>query len=99
MQAKKEHSDRRRNKRRHDRSSDSAIEISLPYQNKRNSDRRCNQRRLNARLNLSFEVQLPDQDGKTTNASASGIYFEEAIKDMEAFSPGGNNPTANKYSY
>ncbi len=87
MQAKKEYSDRRRNQRRHDRSSDSAIEISLPYQNKRHSDRWCNQRRLNARLNLSFEVSLLDQEGKTINVSASGVYFEVLTNDMEAFSP------------
>ncbi len=88
MQAKEKYSDRRRNKRRRDQSSDPAFEISLPDQNRRHSDRRCNPRRRNERLNLSFEILLSDQDGKTINVSASGVYFEVAIKDMEAFSPG-----------
>ena len=56
MQDKKNYSDRRRNKRRHDRSSDSAFEISLPDHDKRQGDRRCNPRRRNERLILSFEV-------------------------------------------
>jgi hypothetical protein len=92
MQAKEEYSDRRRNIRRHDRSSDPALEISLPDQNKRHGDRRCDPRRHNERLNLSFEISLPDQDGKTINVSASGVYFEVAIKDMEDFSPGTTVP-------
>ncbi len=88
MHADEKYSERRRNKRRHDRSSDPAFEITLPDQNERHGDRRCNPRRRNERLNLSFEISLPDQDGKTINVSASGVYFEVAIKDMEAFSPG-----------
>ncbi len=86
MQAKEKYSDRRRNKRRYDRSSDPAFEISLPDQDKRYGDRRCDQRRRNERLNLSFEAQLTDQHGKTINAGASGVCFEVAIKDMVAFS-------------
>jgi hypothetical protein len=35
---------------------------------------------------------LADQNGKTINASASGVYFEVAIKEMEAFSPGTTIP-------
>ena len=31
---------------------------------------------------------LFDQNGETINVSASGVYFEVATKDMEAFSPG-----------
>ncbi len=82
MQKEEKYSDRRRNRRRYP-----TFEISLPDQDKRHGDRRCNPRRLSARLNLSFEVSLPDQDSKTINVSASGIYFEVAIEDMEAFSP------------
>ena len=92
MQAEEKYPDRRRNKRRDDRSSDPESEISLPDQDKRHGDRRCNPRRSNERLNLSFEVSLPDQDGKTINVSASGVYFEVAINDMEAFSPGTTIP-------
>jgi hypothetical protein len=88
MQAEEKYPDRRRNKRRDDRSSDPESEISLPDQNKRHGDRRCNPRRSNERLNLSFEISLPDQDGKTINVSASGVCFEVALKDKEAFSPG-----------
>ncbi len=88
MQNEEKYSDRRLNKRRHDRSSDPAFEISLLDQNKRHGDRRCNPRRHNIRLNLSFEVSLPGQDGKTINVSASGVYFEVITNDMEAFSPG-----------
>ncbi len=92
MQGKEKYSDRRRNKRRHDQSSDPAFEISLPDQDKRHGDRRSNPRRCSARLNVSFEILLPDQNGKTINASASGVYFEVAIKEMEAFSPGTTIP-------
>ncbi len=35
---------------------------------------------------------LSGQNGKTINASASSVYFEVAIKDMEAFSPGTTIP-------
>ncbi len=35
---------------------------------------------------------LSDKNGKTINVSASGVYFEVAIKDMEAFSPGTKIP-------
>ncbi len=92
MQNEEKYSDRRLNKRRHDRSSDPVFEISLPDQNKRHGDRRCNPRKRNERLNLSFEVPLPGQDGKTKNVSASGVCLEVAIKDMEAFSLGTTIP-------
>ncbi len=88
MQAKEKYSDRRRNKRRYDLSSDPAFEISLPDKNKRHGDRRCDPRRRSARLNLSFEILLSDQNGETINVSASGVYFELRTNDMEAFSPG-----------
>ncbi len=93
MQVKEIYSDRRRNKRRHDRSSDPAFEISLPDQNRRHGARRCNPRRHNVRLNLSFEISLLNQiHGKTINVSASGVYFEVISNDMEAFSPGTTIP-------
>ena len=60
----------------------------MPDQNRRHGDRRCNTRRRNERLNLSFEILLSDQNGETINVSASGVYFEVATNDMEAFSPG-----------
>ena len=60
----------------------------LPVQNERYGDRRCNPRRHNERLNLSFEILLSDQNGETINVSASGVYFEVATNDMEAFSLG-----------
>ncbi len=69
-------------------SSDHASKVLLPDQSRRHGDRRCNPRRRNERLNLSFEISLSDQDGKTINVSASGVYFEVAIQDMETFSPG-----------
>ncbi len=84
MQANKIYSDRKRNRRR-----DPAFE---PDQDKRHGDRRCNPRRRNVRLNVPFEILLSNKNGKTINASASGIYFEIAIKDMEAFSPGTSIP-------
>ena len=92
MQTKEKYFDRRRNIRRHDRSSDPALEISLPDQSKRYGGRRCDPRRRNERLNLSFEISLPDQDGKTINVSASGVYFEVITDDIEAFSPGTTIP-------
>ena len=82
--AKGVYTDRRRNRRR-DRRQAPAFK---PDQDKRNGDRRCDPRRCSARINVSFEILLPDQNGKTINASASGVYFEVAIEDMEAFSPG-----------
>ncbi len=88
MQVKKKYSDRRRNRRRERRLS-LAFE---PDQDKRHGDRRCNPRRCNEIINLSFEILLPDQNGKTINVSASGVYFEVALKDMEAFSPGTTIP-------
>ncbi|ODS33299.1 MAG: hypothetical protein SCARUB_01553 [Candidatus Scalindua rubra] len=88
MQNKEKYSDRRRNQRRHDRRTDPALETPLPDQNIRHGDRRCNPRRESERQNLSFEILLSDQNGKTINVSASGVYFEVAINDMEAFSPG-----------
>ncbi len=88
MQNKEKYSDRRHNKRRHDRSSDPAFDISLPDQDKRHGDRRCDRRRGKERLNVSFEVLLPDQNSMTTNVSASGVCFEVAKKDMKAFPQG-----------
>ncbi len=88
MQVKKKYSDRRRNRRR-DRRRDPAFDS---YQDKRHGDRRCDPRRRNVRLNVSFEILLPDRNGKTINVSASGVYFEVAMKDMEAFSPGATIP-------
>ena len=44
-------------------------------------------RRQNERQNISFEILLSDQNGETINVSASGVYFEVAINEMEAFSP------------
>ncbi len=88
MQAELEYSERRRNKRRRDGSSDPAFEISLPDKNKRHGDRRCDPRRRSARLNLSFEALLSDQNGETINVSVSGAYFKVITNDMETFSPG-----------
>ena len=88
MLAKEVYPDRRRNIRRHDRSSDPAFEISLPDQNRRHSARRCNPRRRNIRLNRLFKISLPDQDGKTLNVSASGAYFEVITNDIGAFTLG-----------
>ena len=88
MQTKERYSERRRNKRRHDRIPDPAFEISLPDQNRRYGDRRCNPRRRNERLNLSFEMSLSEQNVKTINVSSSGVYFEVAIESMEDFVPG-----------
>ncbi len=56
------------------------------------NSRRCNSRRRKVRLNVPFEISLPDRDCKTINVSASGVYFEVAIKDMEAFSLGTTIP-------
>ncbi len=88
MQVKKKYSDRRHNRRRERRLAP-AFE---PDQDKRNGDRRCDSRRCSARINVLFEILFSDQNGKTINASASGVYFEVAIKDMEAFSPGATIP-------
>jgi hypothetical protein len=88
MQTKEKYSDRRRNQRRHDRRPDPTLEIPLPDQNKRQGDRRCDPRRQSERQNISFEMLSSDQNGETINVSASGVYFEVAINDMEAFSPG-----------
>ncbi len=88
MQVKKKYSDRRHNRRRERRLAP-AFE---PDQDKRHGDRRCDPRRCSARLNMSFEILLPDQNGRTINASASGVYLEVAIKDMEAFSLGTTIP-------
>ena len=92
MQVREKYADRRRNKRRQDRNSDSLFEELLPDQSRRHGDRRCNPRRRNERLNLSFEISLSDQDVKTINVSSSGVYFEVAIQDMENFSPGTTIP-------
>ncbi len=88
MQNEEEYSDRRRDKRRNDRNSDPEFGKSLPDQDKRHGGRRCNPRRRNERINHAFKISLPDQDGKTINVSASGVCFEVALNDMEAFSPG-----------
>ncbi len=88
MPTKEKFTDRRRNKRRQDRGPDPALETPLPDQDKRHDNRRCDLRRQSERQNVSFEVLLSDQDGKTINVSASGVYFEVATDDMEAFSPG-----------
>lgn len=48
-----------------------------------NPDKRCDER-----INRSFRISLFGKDGKTINVSASGVYFEVATTDMEAFSPG-----------
>ena len=88
MPTKEKFTDRRRNKRRQDRGPDPALETPLPDQDKRHDNRRCDPRRQSERQNVSFEVLLSDQDGKTINVSASGVYFEVATDDMEAFSPG-----------
>ena len=92
MQTKEEYYDRRGNERRHDRSADPALEISLPDQNRRHSARRCNPRRRHERRNLSFEILIPDQVGKTINVSESGVYFEVIENDMNVFSPGTTIP-------
>ncbi len=88
MQNKEKYSDRRRNQKRHDRRPDPALEIPLPDQNIRQDDRRCDPRRQSERQNISFEILLSDQNGETINVSVSGVYFEVATNDMEAFSPG-----------
>ncbi len=56
------------------------------------SDRRRDKRRHNRSSDPESEIQLPDQDGKTINVSASGVCFEVALKDMEAFSLGTTIP-------
>ncbi len=58
------------------------------HNQRRHDDRRCNPRRQSERQNISFEILLSDQNGETINVSASGVYFEVATNDMEAFSPG-----------
>ncbi|MGR3303144.1 MAG: hypothetical protein ACUZ8I_11650 [Candidatus Scalindua sp.] len=92
MQAKEKYSDRRRNKRRAVRSSDPALEITLPGQNKRHGDRRCDPRRRNERLNVTFDILLLNHNGKTINIGARGVYFEVITNDLEAFSPGSEIP-------
>ncbi len=91
MQNEEKYPDRRHDKRRDVRETDSESEI-LPDQDKRHGDRRSNPRRRNERVNLSFEVSLSGQDGKTVNVSASGVCLEVALKDKEAFSPGATIP-------
>ncbi len=88
MLTKEKFSDRRHNKRRRDRGPDPALESLLPDQDKRYDDRRGDPRRQSERQNLSFKVLFDDQSGKSINVSASGVYFEVATNDMEAFSPG-----------
>jgi len=98
MQNEEKSPDRRHGKRREVKSTEPKPEI-LPDQDKRHGDRRSNQRRRNERSNLSFEISLSGQDGKTINVSASSVCLEVALEDKEAFSPGDNSSTANKYSY
>lgn len=86
MPGKEKIYDRRRDKRRHGRGSE--LETALPDQNIRQGDRRCDPRRHSERQNVSFEMLLSGQDGKTINVSATGVYFEVAVSDTEAFSPG-----------
>ncbi|MGR3301487.1 MAG: hypothetical protein ACUZ8I_03180 [Candidatus Scalindua sp.] len=88
MPIKEKFSDRRCNKRRQDQGPDSALETTLPGQDKRHDNRRCGLRRQSERQNVSFEVLSFDQSGETIDVSASGVYFEVATDDMEAFSPG-----------
>ncbi len=88
MTTKEKYSDRRHNQRRHDRKPDPALEVPLPDQNIRQGDRRCDPRRQSERQNVSFEVLSSDQNGEAINVSASGVYFEVATSNMEAFSPG-----------
>ena len=92
MQTKEEYYGRRRSERRHDRSADSAFEISLPDQNKRHGVRRCKQRRRNERRNLSLEIFMPDQVGKTINVSERGVLFEVITNAMNVLSPGTTVP-------
>ncbi len=49
-------------------------------------------RRINKRLELPLQISLYDQSGKTTNISATGVYFEIITEDIEAFSPGATIP-------
>ncbi|MBS1257564.1 MAG: hypothetical protein MAG551_00608 [Candidatus Scalindua arabica] len=86
MQNDEKHPDRRRDKRRDVRDTNSESEI-LPDQEKRQGDRRSSPRRRNERVNLAFEISLPGRDGKTINVNASGVCLEVALRDKEAFSP------------
>ena len=88
MSTKEKYSDRRHNQRRYDRKPDTALEIPLPDQNIRQDDRRCDPRKQSERQNVSFEVLSSDQNGEAINVSVSGVYFEVAANDVEAFSPG-----------
>ncbi len=92
MSTKGKYSDRRCNQRRHDRKPDPVLEIPLPDQNIRKGDRRCDPRRQSERQNVSFEILSSDQNGEAINVSASGVYFEVAANDVEAFSPGTTIP-------
>ncbi len=97
MPTKGKFSDRRCSQRRHDRRSDPALATQMPDQNRRHDARRCDTRRHDARRqserqNISFEVLFDDQSGKSINVSASGVYFEVATNDIEAFSPGTTIP-------
>ncbi|MFQ5687651.1 MAG: hypothetical protein ACE5GV_13435 [Candidatus Scalindua sp.] len=88
MSTKGKFSDRRCNERRLKRKPYPALEALLPDQNIREGDRRSDPRRQSERQNVSFEVLFDDQNGEAINVSASGVYFEVATNDIEAFSPG-----------
>lgn len=51
-------------------------------------DEKDSEQRTHERMDLVLQISLPDQEGKTTNISASGVYFEVVSKDMNAFTPG-----------
>ncbi len=81
MQAKEEDSDRRRRERRHD-------DKERRHDGRSCNPRRCNPRRRSVRLDRSFDVSLLNYNGKTVNVSASGVYLEVKIDEMDLFSPG-----------
>ncbi len=81
MQVKEEDSDRRRKERRHD-------DKERRHDGRSCNPRRSNPRRSNVRLDRSFEISVLDYNGKTVNVSASGVYLEVKIDEMDLFSPG-----------
>ncbi|MCP4251880.1 MAG: hypothetical protein GY775_00480 [Candidatus Scalindua sp.] len=81
MQVKEEDSDRRRKERRRD-------DKERRHDGRSCNPRRSNPRRSNVRLDRSFEVSVLDYNGKTVNVSASGVYLEVEIDEMDLFSPG-----------
>ncbi len=60
--------------------------------NSMQSEKKDFDRRINKRLELPLQISLYDQSGKTTNISATGVYFEVITDDIEAFSPGATMP-------